>query len=96
MTILSSPRATASSPVQAPEKARLRQPYPHCRVIVLDDESPQGLARCIERSIALSAEERAVLGRRARAAVEGVTWRTEVEKILAFIQSLKAPPPATR
>jgi glycosyltransferase involved in cell wall biosynthesis len=65
-------------------------------VIVLDDETPQGLARCIERSIALSAEERAVLGRRARAAVEGVTWRTEVEKILAFIQSLKAPPPATR
>jgi glycosyltransferase involved in cell wall biosynthesis len=65
-------------------------------VIVLDDETPQGLARCIERSIALSAEERAVLGRRARAAVEGVTWRTEVEKILVFIQSLTAPPPATR
>jgi len=57
-------------------------------VIVLTDETPEGLARCIERSVAAPAEERAAIGARARAAVEGVTWRTQVERILAFIQSL--------
>jgi glycosyltransferase involved in cell wall biosynthesis len=57
-------------------------------LIVLADETPEGLARCIERSVADSAEERADMGTRARATVEGVTWRTEAEKILAFIQSL--------
>jgi glycosyltransferase involved in cell wall biosynthesis len=65
-------------------------------VIVLDDETPQGLARCIERSVALPAEERASLGARARAAVEGVTWRTEAEKVLAFIQSLTTQSSAKR
>ena len=57
-------------------------------VIVLTDETPEGLARCIERSVAAPAEERAAIGARARAAVEGVTWRTQAERILAFIQSL--------
>jgi ATP-dependent Clp protease adaptor protein ClpS len=53
MTILSSPRATASSPVQAPEKARLRQPYPHCRVIVLDDDvnTFQHVVECLVRHL---------------------------------------------
>jgi len=57
-------------------------------VIVLDDETPEGLARCIERAVAAPAEERATMGSRCRAAVEGVTWRTQAEKILAFIQTL--------
>jgi glycosyltransferase involved in cell wall biosynthesis len=55
---------------------------------VLTDETPEGLARCIERSVAAPAAERAAIGARARAAVEGVTWRTQAEKILDFIQSL--------
>ena len=57
-------------------------------LIVLTDETPEGLARCIEHSVAVPAEERAAMGARARATVEGVTWRTEAKKILAFIQSL--------
>jgi glycosyltransferase involved in cell wall biosynthesis len=57
-------------------------------VIVLEDETPQGLAHCIERSIAVPARERADVGARGRAAVEGVTWRTQAENILAFIDTL--------
>jgi ATP-dependent Clp protease adaptor protein ClpS len=38
MTNLSSPQATSSSPVQDRQTARVGQPYPHCRVIVLDDD----------------------------------------------------------
>jgi glycosyltransferase involved in cell wall biosynthesis len=57
-------------------------------LIVLADETPEGLARCVERSVAVSAEERAAMGSRARATVEGVTWRTQAEKILDFIQML--------
>jgi len=58
-------------------------------VIVLTEETPEGLARCIESSVAAPAEERAAIGARARAAVEGVTWRTQAEKILAFIDTLR-------
>ena len=58
-------------------------------LIVLEDETPQGLARCIERSAAIPAEERAALGARARAAVDGVTWRTEAERIIEFIATLR-------
>jgi hypothetical protein len=57
-------------------------------VIVLTDETPEGLARCIEHAVAAPVAERAAIGARARAAVEGVTWRTQAEKILDFIQSL--------
>lgn len=60
-------------------------------VIVLGEETPEGLARGIERAVTASANERAALGARARASVEGVTWRTEAEKILAFIQTLQVP-----
>jgi glycosyltransferase involved in cell wall biosynthesis len=57
-------------------------------VFVPDDETPQGLARCIEHATAAPAHERAAMGTRARATVEGVTWRTQAERILAFIQTL--------
>ena len=56
-------------------------------LIVLEDETPQGLARCLERSVALPAGTRAALGARARAAVDGATWRIEAERILAFIRT---------
>lgn len=58
-------------------------------VVVLEDETPEGLARCIEQVVAAPAEERAAVGARGRAAVEGVTWRTQAEKILAFIETLR-------
>jgi glycosyltransferase involved in cell wall biosynthesis len=66
-------------------------------LIVLADETPEGLARCIERSVAVPAEERAAMGSRARATVTGVTWRTQAEKILAFIETLgrRASPGST-
>jgi len=57
-------------------------------LIVLADETPEGLARCIEQSVAVPAEERAAMGSRARATVEGVTWRTQAENIMAFIETL--------
>jgi glycosyltransferase involved in cell wall biosynthesis len=57
-------------------------------LIVLADETPEGLARCIEHTIALPATERAAVGNRARASVEGVTWRTQAEKILSFTHPL--------
>jgi len=63
-------------------------------VIVLDDETPEGLARSIESTVAAPAEVRATIGSRCRAAVEGVTWRTQAEKILAFIQTLHAQGPS--
>jgi len=57
-------------------------------VVVLHDETPQSLAHCIEHTVNTLPEERAAVGARARDAVEGVTWRTEAEKILAFIHAL--------
>jgi glycosyltransferase involved in cell wall biosynthesis len=63
-------------------------------VIVLDDETPEGLARSIKSTVAAPAEVRATIGSRCRAAVEGVTWRTQAEKILAFIQTLHAQGPS--
>ena len=63
-------------------------------VVVLKDETPQALARCIERTVNAPPEERAAVGACARAAVEGVTWRTEAEKILAFIQALRHRAPS--
>jgi len=63
-------------------------------VIVLDDETPEGLARSIESTVAAPAEVRATIGSRCRAVVEGVTWRTQAEKILAFIQTLHAQGPS--
>jgi glycosyltransferase involved in cell wall biosynthesis len=57
-------------------------------LIVITDETPEGLARCIERVVDTPAEERAAVGARARAAVEGVTWRIQAEKIVAFIHTL--------
>jgi len=65
-------------------------------VIVITDETPQGLARFIDRAVAAPAEDRAALGARARSAVEGVTWRTEVENILAFIDTLGRKDNATQ
>jgi len=57
-------------------------------VIVITDETPEGLAGSVDGAVAAPAEEHAALGAHARAAVEGVTWRTEAEKILAFVESL--------
>ena len=58
-------------------------------LIVLKDETPQGLARCIENVLNTPADERRAIGGGARACVEGVVWRTEAEKIVAFIQILQ-------
>ena len=55
---------------------------------VLTDETAEGLARCIKHVVDTPTEERAAAGARARAAVEGVTWRTQAEKIVAFIHTL--------
>jgi glycosyltransferase involved in cell wall biosynthesis len=57
-------------------------------VVVLNDETPEALAQCIEKTVATPADERAAQGARSRATVEGVTWRKEAEKILMFIESL--------
>jgi glycosyltransferase involved in cell wall biosynthesis len=57
-------------------------------VVVLNDETPEALAQCIEQTVTTPADERAAQGARSRATVEGVTWRAEAEKILAFIESL--------
>ena len=77
----------AGRPILSTATSDVAEHYGHA-VIVLTDETPEGLARCIERSLAAPAAERAAIGARARAAVEGVTWRTQAEKILDFIQSL--------
>lgn len=58
-------------------------------VVILEDETPRGLARCIEAVLDAPAEQRAAMGARARAAVEGATWRIEAEKIVAFIEGLR-------
>ena len=63
--------------------------------VVLEDETPEGLARCIERTVTAPASERATIGARARSAVEGVTWRGEAENILAFLHSLAGREPGT-
>ena len=57
-------------------------------LVVCEDETPQGLARCIEETVSRPAEERADLGARARKTVDGVTWRREAARILEFIQQL--------
>ncbi|MFM7290288.1 MAG: glycosyltransferase [Planctomycetia bacterium] len=58
------------------------------RLVVLTDETPAGLARCIEHTIALPAADRAALGARSRAVVQGVTWRSVATEIAAFILRL--------
>ena len=79
---------TAGRPVISTATADVAEHYGDA-VVVLDDETPEGLARCIERVVAAPAEERSAMGARARGAVEGVTWRTEAEKVLAFIETLR-------
>jgi glycosyltransferase involved in cell wall biosynthesis len=63
------------------------------RLVVLADETPAGLARCIEDTIALPEQQRAALGARSRAAVEGVTWRSVAAEIVGFIETLRHGPP---
>jgi glycosyltransferase involved in cell wall biosynthesis len=63
-------------------------------VIVITDETAEGLARCMERVVDMAADEQAAVGARARAAMEGVTWDTEAEKIIAFIETLSRSAPS--
>lgn len=58
------------------------------RLVVLADETPAGLARCIEETIALPEAQRAALGDRGRAAVEDVTWRSVAAEIIRFIETI--------
>jgi glycosyltransferase involved in cell wall biosynthesis len=60
-------------------------------LVVVEDESPQGLARCIEETLSRPAQERARIGARARQTVDGVTWPREAGRILDFIQQLARP-----
>ncbi len=58
-------------------------------IVLLEDETPQGLAHAIESVLALPPEAQAALGAKARAAVEGETWDAQAERILALIEELR-------
>ena len=79
----------AGRPIISTATSDVADHYRH-EVVVLEDETPEGLARSIEATVSAAADERAVLGARARATVEGVTWIVQAKAILAFIESLAA------
>lgn len=58
-------------------------------IVLLEDETPQGLAKAIVSVLALSPEAQAALGAKARAAVEGETWDTQAKRILGLIEELR-------
>lgn len=56
--------------------------------ILVEPNDDQALARGLERALSLSAEERAVMVARARAHVEGFTWRQGIVPAVARLRAL--------
>lgn len=86
-------RAAADSPAAVAEKARLRQPYPNLRVIVLDDDvnTFQHVVECLVRHIPAMQPDRAwELAHRIDGEGSAVVWCGPQEQAELYHQLLGA------
>lgn len=60
----------------------------HDSIVLIADETPAGLARCIEDTLALPAARRASLGARSRSRVQ-VVWNGVAAEIIRFMTTLR-------
>ena len=58
-------------------------------IVLLEDETPEGLAKCIQKVCELPYEEQVRLGQRAREHVETESWEAQAQHILDFIETLQ-------
>jgi ATP-dependent Clp protease adaptor protein ClpS len=86
-------RASVESPAAVQERARLRQPYPHLRVIVLDDDvnTFEHVVNCLVKYIPAMGQERAwELARRIDGDGSAVVWCGPQEQAELYHQQLSA------
>jgi len=87
----SSPSPGAASPSAVQERSQVRLPYPHCRVIVLDDEvnTFQHVVECLVRHIPGMLPDRAwELARRIDGEGAAVVWSGPQEQAELYHQLL--------
>lgn len=87
----SSPSPGAASPSAVQERSQVRLPYPHCRVIVLDDEvnTFQHVVECLVRHIPGMLPDRAwQLARRIDGEGSAVVWSGPQEQAELYHQLL--------
>jgi len=83
----------ASSPSAVQERSRVRQPYPNCRVIVLDDDvnTFQHVVECLVRHIPAMQPDRAwELAHRIDGEGSAVVWCGPQEQAELYHQLLRA------
>ena len=88
----SSPSPGAASPSAVQERSQVRLPYPHCRVIVLDDEvnTFQHVVECLVRHIPGMLPDRAwELARRIDGDGAAVVWSGPQEQAELYHQLLR-------
>jgi len=88
----SSPSPGAASPSAVQERSQVRLPYPHCRVIVLDDEvnTFQHVVECLVRHLPGMLAERAwELAHRIDGDGAAVVWSGPQEQAELFHQLLR-------
>ncbi len=86
-----SPSPGAASPSAVQERSQVRLPYPHCRVIVLDDEvnTFQHVVECLVRHIPGMLPDRAwELARRIDGEGSAVVWSGPQEQAELYHQLL--------
>ena len=89
----SSPSPGAASPSAVQERSQVRLPYPHCRVIVLDDEvnTFQHVVDCLVRHIPGMLPDRAwELARRIDGEGAAVVWSGPQEQAELYHQLLRS------
>jgi len=89
----SSPSPGAASPSAVQERSQVRLPYPHCRVIVLDDEvnTFQHVVECLVRHIPGMLPDRAwELARRIDGEGAAVVWSGPQEQAEHYHQLLQS------
>ena len=89
----SSPSPGAASPSAVQERSQVRLPYPHCRVIVLDDEvnTFQHVVECLVRHIPGMLPDRAwELARRIDGEGAAVVWSGPQEQAELYHQLLRS------
>ena len=89
----SSPSPGAASPSAVQERSQVRLPYPHCRVIVLDDEvnTFQHVVESLERHIPAMLPDRAwELAHRIDGEGSAVVWSGPQEQAELYHQLLRS------
>ncbi|MHB8624643.1 MAG: glycosyltransferase [Aggregatilineales bacterium] len=77
----------AGRPIISTATSDVREYYRDA-IVLLEDETPQGLAKAIVETCELPFEEQMALGQCARQHVEQETWEAQAQRILDFVESL--------